>query len=215
MKFQHIIFDWDGTLADTYPVISAAYDYTFDMLCLPRIPYNEVKRITGTLQNKDILSHIFGEREQEASDVFYNYMDEFHTDKLVAMPHAKELMTYCKEKELNVYLITNKRTHFVMKEIEKLGFDGYFKKIVAAGEFEQDKPHPIAAHAVFDNEIPDADTILMIGDGEADIQTVRAYGHDGKRAECVIYDPNDKFRGSMPDYRVRDLADIIVLLGKE
>lgn len=56
MSIKYVVFDWDGTLADTYPVISAAYDYTFDTLGLPRIPYDEVKRITSTLQNKDTLA---------------------------------------------------------------------------------------------------------------------------------------------------------------
>lgn len=40
MSIKYVVFDWDGTLADTYPVISAAYDYTFDTLGLPRIPYD-------------------------------------------------------------------------------------------------------------------------------------------------------------------------------
>ena len=70
MSIKYVVFDWDGTLADTYPVISAAYDYTFDTLGLPRIPYDEVKRITSTLQNKDTLGCIFGERKQEAADAY-------------------------------------------------------------------------------------------------------------------------------------------------
>ena len=32
MGIKHVVFDWDGTLADTYPVISAAYDYVFKCL---------------------------------------------------------------------------------------------------------------------------------------------------------------------------------------
>ena len=55
MKYKYAVFDWDGTLADTYPVISAAYDYTFDKMGLLRIPYDEIKRITSTLQNKATL----------------------------------------------------------------------------------------------------------------------------------------------------------------
>ena len=63
MKYKYAVFDWDGTLADTYPVISAAYDYTFDKMGLLRIPYDEIKRITSTLQNKDTLGYVFKERQ--------------------------------------------------------------------------------------------------------------------------------------------------------
>lgn len=72
MKYKYAVFDWDGTLADTYPVISAAYDYTFDKMGLLRIPYDEIKRITSTLQNKDTLGYVFKERRDEAAGYFTN-----------------------------------------------------------------------------------------------------------------------------------------------
>ena len=79
MKYKYAVFDWDGTLADTYPVISAAYDYTFDKMGLLRIPYDEIKRITSTLQNKDTLGYVFKERRDEAAGYFYEYIEKFHT----------------------------------------------------------------------------------------------------------------------------------------
>lgn len=76
MKYKYAVFDWDGTLADTYPVISAAYDYTFDKMGLLRIPYDEIKRITSTLQNKDTLGYVFKERRDEAAGYFYEYIEK-------------------------------------------------------------------------------------------------------------------------------------------
>ena len=134
MKHKYAVFDWDGTLADTYPVISAAYDYTFDKMGLLRIPYDEVKRITSTLQNKDTLGYIFKERRDEAAGYFYEYIEKYHTDRLAAMPGAAELLEYCRRAGMEIYLITNKKTRFIHEEIEKLGFGAYFKKVVAAGE---------------------------------------------------------------------------------
>lgn len=67
MKYKYAVFDWDGTLADTYPVISAAYDYTFDKMGLLRIPYDEIKRITSTCRTKtlsDTFSKSGGTRRQ-------------------------------------------------------------------------------------------------------------------------------------------------------
>lgn len=215
VTYKHIVFDWDGTLADTYPVISAAYDYTFDKMELPRISYDEVKRITSTLQNKDTLGHVFGQRRDEAAKYFYEYVENCHTEKLEAMPKAKELLQYIYDKGLNCYLITNKKTKFVTKEIEKLGFSKFFQKIVAAGEYAEDKPHPIACNALFDNHLPPAEEIVMIGDGEADIKTTRNYDHDGATATAIIYDPHNKYGGSKPEYLVADLYDIVKILERK
>ena len=175
MKYKYAVFDWDGTLADTYPVISAAYDYTFDKMGLLRIPYDEIKRITSTLQNKDTLGYVFKERRDEAAGYFYEYIEKFHTDRLAPMFGAEKLLGFCREKGLECYLITNKKTRFIKEELEKLGFGKYFKKVVAAGEYAEDKPHPLACHAVFDNRLPPAGEIVVIGDGEADVKTAAAF----------------------------------------
>ena len=53
---------------------------------------------------------------------------------------AEKLLGFCREKGLECYLITNKKTRFIKEELEKLGFGKYFKKVVAAGEYAEDKP---------------------------------------------------------------------------
>lgn len=212
MKIQHVVFDWDGTLADTYPVISAAYNYTFDKLGLPRIPYDEVKRITSTLQNKDTLGHIFGQRKPEASAAYYEFIAAHHASNLETMPGAREVIDFCHSQNLKTYLITNKKTLYVAEEIEKVGFKGLFDKVIAAGEYAEDKPHPIATHAVFDNELPPADTILVIGDGEADYNVARTYDHDNQKAQCILYDPKHKYQGPQPDHIVTEFNEIIGII---
>ena len=215
MKHKYVVFDWDGTLADTYPVISAAYDYTFDKLGLLRIPYDEIKRITSTLQNKDTLGHIFKERKDEAARYFYEYIEKSHTARLVPMFGAEKLLEYCRDKGLGCYLISNKKTQYLREEMEKLGFEKYFKKVVAAGEYPEDKPHPAACRAVFGEKLPPADEIVVIGDGEADVKTAETYAHDGRKAKCIIYDPKRKYRGKEPDYKVESLTEAVKILEKD
>lgn len=215
MGIKHIVFDWDGTLADTYPVISAAYNYTFDKLGLPRISYDEIKRITATLQNKDNLTYIFGERKEEAAKFYYEYINVHHAANLEPMPYAKDMVEHCRKLGQKCYLLTNKKTKYVAEEINKIGFNGLFDKVIAAGEFAEDKPHPIATHALFDNKLPETDTILVIGDGEADVKVARTYDHDGKKTKCLIYDPKQKYNGTEPDYKIIDWRDAVAIINKE
>lgn len=215
MTIKHIIFDWDGTLADTYPVISAAYAHVFATLKLPPISYDEVKKITSTLQNKDTLGFLFGDHKEEAAKAYYDYIGKHHATELEAMAGAKEILLYCKKNNIKAYLLTNKKTQFVAEEIEKLGFCELFDKVVAAGEYAEDKPHPIATHAVFNNNLPPSDQILVLGDGEADYQTARTYDADGKKAICVIYDSQEKYIGNTPDYKIQDLLQLITIIKQQ
>lgn len=214
MSIKYVVFDWDGTLADTYPVISAAYDHTFDTLGLPRIPYDEVKRITSTLQNKDTLGAVFGERKEEAAAAYYDFIGRHHATSLEAMPGARTVLEFCRRQGLKSFLITNKKTRYVAEEIRHLGFENLFDKVVAAGEYAEDKPHPLATHAVFGGRLPPADEILVLGDGAADFQTARTYDHDGKTARCIIYNPKGKYQGAAPDHKVTDLTAVITIIEK-
>ena len=214
MSIKYVVFDWDGTLADTYPVISAAYDYTFDTLGLPRIPYDEVKRLTSMLQNKDTLGCIFGERRREAADAYYSFIDKHHAAALEPMPGARSVLEYCQKQHIISILITNKKTRYIAEELKKLGFSAFFAKIIAAGEYTEDKPHRLAVHAAFDGILPPADEILVLGDGEADVQTAAAYAHDGQKAFCVIYDPKGNYKGSQPDCKIQDLRQVIDIIGE-
>lgn len=215
MTIKHVVFDWDGTLADTYPVISAAYENVFKSMGLPPISYDEIKRITSTLQNKDTLGYLFGDRKEEAKEFYYRYINEHHISKLEMMPNAEKLIHYCVDNDINCYLITNKKRNFFLEESDKVGFTPFFTNIVAAGDFQEDKPHPIATKAVFLHGKPSANEILVVGDGYADYKVARTYDDEnGKKAKCVIYDPNNKYKGEAPDYKVKDLEDIISIIEK-
>ena len=208
MKHKYIVFDWDGTLADTYPVISAAYDYIFDKIGQKRVPYAEIKQITSTLQNKDILGFVFKDKKEEAARYYYEYIEKFHTQNLKAFDGAEDLLKFCKDKNLKIFLLTNKKTKYIGEELKKLGLSQYFDKVVAAGECVQDKPHPIACFALFDGEKPKAEEVLVIGDGDADVKTAHCYDTENYRADVVICDRNDTYCGEEPTYKVKSLAEV-------
>jgi len=208
VKYKHVVFDWDGTLADTYAIISAAYDYAFEKMKLPKISHDELRRVASTIQNREMLGYIFKNRKDEAAKYFYEYIEKYHVKNLAPQPGAKELLDFCKKAGVATYLLTNKKTKFINEELSALGFAGYFKKVVAAGECAHDKPHPVACCAVFDGNVPQAKDILVIGDGEADALTAKALNG----ADCLIYDPKQKYKGMVPTYKIDRLIDAEAIL---
>lgn len=221
----HIVWDWDGTLADTYPVTNSAYAYTFKKLGMEEktISFAEVKKITSTLQNKDVLGCIFGERKEEARKHFYKYVGENHAKDLEPIKGAKHILEYCNQKKFKSYLLSNKtnkkiesegRDAYLTQELEQLGMKKYFSKIVGAGEYEQDKPSLIASRAILgnENEFPKLnknDLIIVVGDGEADLKVAQNYKDAGLNTVSVLYDPNDVYSGKIaPDYKIKNISSV-------
>ena len=215
MPVRYVVFDWDGTLADTYPVISAAYKHTFEALGMPPMEYTEIKKLTSSLANKDTLGYVFGDKKEQAKQVYYSYIEANHKKSLQAIPHAKELLDFCKSKGLQLYLLSNKKRAYLCEEMNYLGFTDYFAKVIAAGDYPEDKPNPNTVRALFGNVLPNSEDIMVIGDGMADWKTAQALNHSGKSSRCVIYDPQHNFSQAAPDYVVGDVADVIAILRQE
>lgn len=213
MSIKYVVFDWDGTLADTYPVISAAYDYTFDTLGLPRIPYDEVKRITSTLQNKDTLGCIFGERKQEAADAYYSFIGKHHAAALEAMPGARSVLEYCRKHNITSVLITNKKTLYVAEEIEKLGFSEFLTRSLPPANMRKTSrtlwPRTPLLAGNFRRP-----TKYWFWATAKPIFKPRQPMRMTTESFCVIYDPKRKYKGSEPDRKIDDLRQVIEIIGE-
>ena len=221
---KHIVFDWDGTLADTYPTITAAYNYVFKRMEMSEetLSIEKLKYITGTLQNKDTAGFIFGNRKDEALKFYYEYINNHHTDNLSSIPGAIDVLEFCKDHNIKCYLISNKtnkasgdKKAYLSKEVQKLGLEKYFEKIQGAGEADEDKPSLKATHALFNHSLPNPEEIFFLGDGSADYQIAKSYIKNGKSAKVIIYNPDNIYKGPQPDYMVVNMSSVIEIIKKE
>ena len=199
---KYAVFDWDGTLADTYPVLYQAYSLIFSKLNMPLPSLNEIKNITGKLPNNQIFSHLYGSKAEIARPIFYDYITKHHLKGLQMMSGAKEVLDFCLKKGITPLLITNKTGKYIKEELEYLGLEHYFKKIVHAGQTREDKPHPTACRALFDSCLPPSGEIIIIGDGASDVEVAKFYG-----AKSIIY--KSKAKG---DYNIDSLSQAIEIM---
>ena len=179
---KYAVFDWDGTIAETYAVILKAYRYVFKSLNLREPTDKEIKEAIGKLQNKDIFSYFFdASKIAEAKSLYYDYIEKYHLDNLKLVNGAVELLDFCVQNNIKPLLMTNKRSRYLDAELKKLGLEKYFVKVVAAGELAQDKPHQIACQALFEGKMPNKDEVIVIGDGKADVEVAKNIMDANKR----------------------------------
>lgn len=199
---KYALFDWDGTLADTYGVLIKAYESTFEKLGLKKISADEIKQISATAQNRDVLSHLYGHQALKAKEIFYAYIDAYHLKGLKPIDGARELLDFCVQNGIEPRLITNKSEKYIFEELAFLGFEKYFTKVVYAGKYAKDKPHPIACRALFDNKMPNGDEIIVIGDGCSDVRLAEFFN-----AKSIIL--GTKAKG---DYCIQALSQAIDII---
>lgn len=224
-----VIWDWDATLADTYPVINKAYAHTFEKLGMKdkTISFDEIKRITSTLQNKDVLECVFGsEKKEEARKIFYEYIGKNHANVLEPIKGAYMAMEYLAKIGAVSMLLSNKtntdkdgRGKYLEEELNKLEMLKYFSAVSGAGEEAEDKPSLTAVKSLINKcskKPTKNDLILVIGDGESDMKVAENLRKEGFRARSVLLDPGNKYKGSIrPNCIIHELNTLPIVLRNE
>jgi len=131
MKFQHILFDLDGTLIDSSPSILAAFEGAFIKANLQAVKPFMPEIIGPPL--KETLKILLGEDEPEKivmlAELFKEQYDTVGYKKTSVFSGVEHLLKTLAETETPLYIATNKRFKPTLLILEYLGWLNYFKGI--------------------------------------------------------------------------------------
>ncbi|MBZ0325793.1 MAG: HAD hydrolase-like protein, partial [Alphaproteobacteria bacterium] len=86
-----ILFDWDNTLVDSWPPIHAAMNAALAAMGHPAwTPEDTRARVRRSL--REAFPDLFGDRWEEARDIFYDSFQAHHLETLAARPGAAEML---------------------------------------------------------------------------------------------------------------------------
>jgi phosphoglycolate phosphatase len=134
-----ILFDWDNTLVDTWPVIHAALNHTLLAFDKEAWTLDETRaRVRRSM--RDSFPNLFGDLWTAAADHFYEQFAARHLKALTARPGAADMLRSLQELGIYLGVVSNKNGGYLRAEAEKLGWDEYFGALVGASDASRDKP---------------------------------------------------------------------------
>jgi len=168
-----VIFDWDNTLVDSWGAIAEAVNVTRAHFGQSPWTMAEVKQ-NCVRAARDSFPEWFGDRWQEASDIFYTRFSQVQMDNLTPLPGAGELLQWLDNQKIPLCVVSNKNGNYLRTEAEALGWTRYFASIVGSTDALRDKPdREHADHALRIAGLKSSPSIWFIGDSEADIACAR------------------------------------------
>lgn len=210
-KPKAIIFDWDNTLVNTWPIIHEALQYTFRTMGYPEWTLEDTKtRVHRSM--RDAFPELFGEQWKEAGKLYQNYFKDHHLEKLEALEKAETILQYIRKTPLFIAIVSNKKGINLRKEVQHLGWESYFDTIVGANDAEADKPNiaPIRL-ALQDTNFTPSPEVWMIGDSITDMET--AYNAN---LSAIYYNPTPPcqttFHHCPPHIHCNTQEELITLL---
>ena len=98
-------------------VMNATYAH-FDM---PGRTQEEYRKVAAR-SAREVFPAIFGDRADEARDVFYAAFTRHHLDAITTMPGAAELLAHLQDRAVTLAVVSNKMGDFLRREAAHLGW---------------------------------------------------------------------------------------------
>jgi phosphoglycolate phosphatase len=209
-----VLFDFDGTLGDSYQAITASVNHVRHLNALPPLSEAEVRPHVGR-GPFDLLQHTVGRGDLAANVAAYR---AHHPSVLRSgtrlLPGAGEALQALHEHGLLIGVCSNKPVAFTRELVGFLGIADLLAIVLGPEDVAHPKPAPdILLTALSRLDVP-ADAALYVGDMTIDIDTARAAGVRVWVVATGSDEPATLDR-ARPDRRLENLAELPALLFSE
>ncbi|MCP2036437.1 phosphoglycolate phosphatase/pyrophosphatase PpaX [Planomicrobium sp. HSC-17F08] len=164
-----ILFDFDGTLANTLPVCDAAFQHVFEEFDGRELSSAEVRAMFGPSETGIIRKNLNHPDKDEAIEQYYAKYLERHDELVEPNQEIHDLLLQLKESGMKLGIVTGKARRSLDISLEALGWEGLFDAIITGDDAARPKPDPegvlktLAQLRITKNEA------VFIGDSDADI----------------------------------------------
>ena len=177
LRYPFVIFDWDGTLADSTAVIKRALQRSADDLGYP-IPTDAQASFIIGMGLRPALEHAVPTlREEDLSRLTDRFRHHFIVgeNEIVLFDGVPEMLAALKARGHSLAVATGKSRKGLDRAFDTLGLREYFVASRCADEGFA-KPHPGMLHALFEITGMRASDAVMIGDTTHDLQLAENAG---------------------------------------
>jgi phosphoglycolate phosphatase len=202
-----LLFDWDNTLVDSWETIHAALVVTFTAMGREPWTLTETKlRVARSL--RDSFPPIFGDRWEEARQLYLDTFTAIHLQRLKAIDGAAEMLTGLAETGLYLGVVSNKTGAVLRREAEHLGWTRHFRRLVGAGDAALDKPHAAPVLLALAGSGIECGDVWYIGDTALDMECARNSGCLGVLIGARPLE-EESFARFPPDLRFGDCVGLL------
>jgi phosphoglycolate phosphatase len=187
-----LIFDLDGTLADTAPDLLGATNAVLAARGRPLLDLAHLRHMVGfgaralIAQAMEASGTLVTEDQMPALvEIFLDHYRAHIADGTRLFPGVPETLAALRRRGARLGILTNKPQELTDRLLPLLGLDGMFAAVYGAGRKPYTKPDPRIFHEVMDDVLKGSGggaPGVMIGDSITDLNTARAAG-----APCILF----------------------------
>jgi 2-phosphoglycolate phosphatase len=206
-----IIFDFDGTLIDSYEAIAESLNHVRTSFSLPAVPAEEVRPMVGHGLERLIEKAIGPERVEEGVRLFRQSYARLCEGKTSILPQVKETLDTLDRRGYQMAIATNKPSYFARDILKALEIDHLFVEVLGPNDVERPKPDPEMIETIIMRIGLSPEEIVYVGDMPLDVEV-------GRRAGVAVYavptgsSGRDALLEARPDRLLHRFSDLLTFL---
>jgi len=208
-KFDCILFDLDGTLIDTTPLIIESFRHTFFN------HFNIVKQDDELYEYLGIpLKKPFEKLYPDKVDILLNTYREYnllkHDECVSIFLGIPQLLKECRRKGIKLGVVTSKRRDLAGRGMELFGLQSYMDVFIGYEDTTIHKPEgePVLK-AMKELGMADGSKVLYVGDSPYDILCARNAGVKSAAVTGWSYVPRNDLLACTPDYCIQTPVELL------
>lgn len=214
-RFGLLVFDLDGTLADTQYDLAESVNRTREHYGLPRQDVPTIRSYVGNGIAQLLalaLPHLSEDELAEAVAFFRQYYGAHLLDKTELYPGIRGLLDAARaSRRVKLAVLTNKSEAFSRDILTGLGIIGLFEIVWGGDTGPQRKPSPEPLLNIIGKLRAETASTLMIGDSPNDVLSARAAGAQSCAAGWG-YTPEAELRALKPGFFAAAPADLFGII---
>lgn len=214
MNFKCIIFDFDGTLADTNTGIVRTYQKTLETL---GIPVPSVERISSTIGlplRECFTAGVDGITDEQADEAVVTYrrlFDGIAIPATTAFPGIVDTLRTLYENGYRLAIATSRSHRSLGILSEKIGVAGFFEGMYGVEDVVNHKPAPDMVNLILKDFGIAPEDALVVGDATYDL----LMGHGAGCKVCGVTWGNqgrEMLSGVDPEYIIDNISELLEIV---
>ena len=171
-----IIFDFDGTLIDSYEPITESLNLVRQTFDQPPLPLEQVKTMVGHGLDHLIDKGVGPSHVADGVRIFRENYARICESRTTILPLVKETVEELDRRGYQMGIATNKPSYFARDILKALEIEHLFAEVLGPNDVDRPKPDPEMIELIMMRLGLGADEVVYVGDMLLDIQVARSAG---------------------------------------
>jgi pyrophosphatase PpaX len=176
MALKCIIFDMDGTLAETGRLIFDSFNFIAERYRHRRFADDEIIKMFGPPEEEALLSIVGDDQIKEATRDYLEFYRAQHERLARLHPGMAEVLQFIRSRNCRLAIFTGKGTATTRISLQELGIAKFFDFIVTGNDVVNHKPSSEGIRKILAHFALAPGEAMMVGDSVSDIKASREAG---------------------------------------